>query len=149
MKLKIKSNISFMKLARFVHSKQFSNEVVDMIIDPLVEDSKKAIKNGEITPALSPKTLEIRRTRKSPKSIGGDKPLYDTGALHKSIKASDKNDNYSFGTEQSLGIEFLKYGLKHIQGNGVPERNFIKLKPDTSTKISKEVIRDFRKALKK
>jgi phage gpG-like protein len=149
MKLKIKSNISFMKLARFIHSKQFSNEVVDMIIDPFIKDSKNAIKNGEITPALKPETLERRKARKSPKSIGGDKPLYDTGALYKSIKESDTNDAYSFGTEQSLGIEFLKYGLYHIKGDGVPERNFLKLSPKTSTKISKKVIKDFKKALKK
>ena len=138
-----------MKLAKFIHSKQFSNEFVDMIIDPLIEDSKKAIKEGKIQPQLSPKTLEIRRARKSPKSIGGDKPLYDTGALHKSIKASDVNDNYSFGIEQSLGIEFLKYGLKHITGDGVPQRNFIKLDKKSSTRISKEVIKDLKKALRK
>tara|TARA_R100001594_G_scaffold49535_1_gene82453 strand:- start:1671 stop:2120 length:450 start_codon:yes stop_codon:yes gene_type:complete len=149
MKLKIESNISFMKLLKFVHSPRFSNEVVDRIVDPLIEDSKKAIIDGKITPALRPSTIAARKSRLSPKSIGGTKPLYDTGALYKSIEESDKNNAYNFGEGQGFGIQFLEYGLKHITGEGVPKRNFIKLDPKSSLKISKDIVKDFRKALRK
>ena len=149
MKLKIKSNISFLKLLKFVHSNQFSNEVVDRIVDPIIKDSKKAIIDGKIKPPLRPATLAARKSRPHPKSIGGDKPLYDTGSLYDSIKPSDNNDGYNFGTGQGFGIEFLKYGLKHITGDGVPQRNFIKLDPKSSKKLSNQILQDLRKALRK
>ena len=84
--------------------------------------SKALIKGGHVEPELADATMKARKRRKFPPSIGGDKPLYDTGRLVKSIRF-DKED---------LSIKAVDYAKGHIDGthkdwNGKPvhKRDFV------------------------
>ena len=134
MRIKIKSTFSFSKLAKYVKSQEFNKFSNNSIVNPMVKDSKAYIKANKVTPATHPNTLKERRKRKSPKSIGGNTTLYDTGVLHDSIKKAE-----------GMGVEFVKYGLKHITGDRVPERNFLVLDPKNSLKISNDIVKKFKK----
>ena len=63
------------------------------------EGARERISKG-LSPPLKPSTLAIRKQRET----GGSKPLFETGALFKSIKGT------------SEGIEMLEYGKYHHEG---------------------------------
>ena len=95
-KLKLSSNFSFTKLADSLDSiikKQSAKSS-----EGFAKSAKKKITDG-LRPALKKSTREIRRKR----GTGGSKPLYETGSLFRSIKATDK------------GIEMNKYGIYFLR----------------------------------
>ena len=107
MKLEIKTNFSFSKL--------YNN--LDRILDRQsthlskgsAKDAKENIDKG-LRPSLKKSTKEIRKFR----NIGGDKPLYATGSLYKSIKGAKD------------GIKVMKYGLYHHNGFTPKKIPFVK-----------------------
>ena len=129
--MKFKSNFSFAKMLRYAESEGFHKQSGASIIDPMVKDSKKFIKSNKVTPPTSTKTLKERHLRESPKSIGGNTTLYDTGKLHDSIKRS---------TSVEYGIDVIKYANKHLEGDGVPRRNFLVLDPKNEEKAVKKIV---------
>jgi hypothetical protein len=116
--MKFKSNFSFAKMLSYAKSKKFHKQSGTSIIDPMVKDSKKFIKANKVTPPTSTKTLKERHLRESPKSIGGNTTLYDTGKLH----------------------DVIKYGQYHLKGDGVPQRNFLVLDPKNEEKAVKKIV---------
>ena len=129
--MKFKSNFSFARMQKRAESKTFQKKTSESIIDPMVKDSKEFIKSNKVQPPTSAKTLKERRERKSPKSIGGNTTLYDTGKLYKSLKRS-KSVPY--------GIDMVSYGKRHLEGDDVPQRNFLTLNPKNEDKAVKEIV---------
>lgn len=106
----------------------------DDFAEQVVRASKEKIKSGKVTPALSQTTIDIRQKRGS----GGSRPLYETGALHDSIKKT------------SEGIEAIGYAGKHLKGYKtvkksmipqkiVPKRNFIAIPKASSEELAKDM----------
>ena len=100
MKLQVKTTFSFSKLAKFVASESFTSQVSKLLGGGIVESSKAFMKSGGVTPKLKPSTIQIRNAR----GTGGSTPLYETGALAKSLKVTKE------------GIKGLHYGELHYKG---------------------------------
>ena len=133
MKLEIKTNFSFKKLENYVKRKGFGFRLSRASAPFIVKDSKNFIREGKVTPDIKQITKDIKRRRGSPTP---DIPLMDTGNLVKSLKATITSD--------SVAISGASYGLKHLDGDGVKERNFIDLS-DNNDKIEKIVSEEFKK----
>ena len=106
----------------------------DDFAEQVVKASKEKIKSGKVTPALKKSTIEIREKR----GTGGSIPLYETGALHDSIKKT------------SDGIQMAGYGGKHLKGyttvkasmiprKKVRKRNFIETAKTSNDKLAKDM----------
>jgi len=152
--IKYSSNFSWTKLMRYLKDgKDFGRTVDKFITEPLIEDSKKNIKENKVTPKTLPATLKKRKARKTPKSIGGNTTLYDTGKLHDSIRLSDKR-----GTQTSIllkgakRIEMAEYGKYHQIGSPQyspnKKREFLSLSVDNADKASAEMVRRMVRAFK-
>ena len=112
----------------------------DDFAEQVVKASKEKIKSGKVTPTLKKSTIEIREKR----GTGGSRPLYETGALHDSIKKT------------SDGIEAIGYAGKHLKGyvtskksmikgkdvsvNGKQPRNFIAIPKASSDGLEKDML---------
>ena len=97
MKLKVISNIDFLQLAN-----RISRNISDgtrRIIRSAEKGAKERIDKG-LYPPLRQSTIQLRKER----GTGGTKPLYETGALYRSIKSTDE------------GLEMLEYGWYHEKG---------------------------------
>jgi len=141
MKLSIKTTFNFGKLASELP------KIIEKNSQRYARSSAKGAKENiskGLTPPLSGFTRHIRKLRKRT----GTKPLYETGALHRSIKGT------------SEGLKMLKYGIYHHHGfttgaksmfpdMEVPARPFIF--PDKKTILTafNSFRKDFRKALRK
>jgi len=107
MKLEIRVGVDFGKLASDIPN------LIDGFLSSSKEEtakvSKDYIKSGKVNPDILPVTKARRKRRGNPESP----PMYETGALHDSIKPTDG------------GIEFKGYGIVHQTGDGVTQREFI------------------------
>ena len=155
MKIKVTSNFSFEKLINFLERGKGLGETIDRYITkPIIEDSKAKIRNNEVTPATSEKTLARRRARKSPPTISNS-TLYDTGKLHDSIRLSDKRGiQSSIILKNAKRIEMEEYGKYHQLGMGRnKQRKFLDLSiknaDKASTEIMKRMVRSWKKRLAK
>ena len=126
--IKTKISISFdaYKLIKWLESEDFDRTYADAVQTPTVKFLKGIIQSGSVETesgkGLADATIKARKARKSPPSIGGDRPLYDTGKLVNSIRF-DKSD---------LTIKAVDYALGHIEGTHldwnkkpVPARDFV------------------------
>lgn len=105
-KLKLRSNFSFLSL---------SNNIEDIVKSQslrstknFAESARQKISRG-LAPPLKSSTKEIRKSR----GTGGSKPLYETGSLFRSIKATEN------------GLEMNKYGIYHQEGYITSPRSMI------------------------
>jgi len=97
--------------------------------------AKEAIDRG-VSPPLKESTIARRKRT----GTGGSKPLFETGALHRSIRGT------------SEGLEMNTYGLYHHQGHSkghFPARPFIQPSGKAILKSFDAFRKDLRKALKK
>lgn len=97
MKLETKTNFSFLKLANKLPG--IVKKATSSIAKSSAVRAKKNIEKG-LKPPLKRSTIELRQER----GTGGTKPLYETGALHRSIKGSES------------GLQMLEYGWYHQKG---------------------------------
>jgi len=132
-KLQIRTTFSFGKLAREMpkilekHSQRTARSSAT--------GAKEAIDKG-VSPPLKKTTIKRRKRA----GTGGTKPLFETGALHRSIKGT------------SEGLEMFNYGLYHHEGHSkghFPARPFIFPSERTILKSFDAFKKDLRKALKK
>ena len=154
-KLQIKSNFSFSKLATYISSKAFSTKAGQVFGVHIAETSRKFIESGKVKPALKESTIDIRRQF----GTGGSKPLHETGALAKSLKVTKdgqlsmldygKNHLEGFKPKQIpfKVVNGKKIFMKNTKGIKVPARNFISY--DNLSEPLKEVMAKIRKAFKK
>ena len=161
MKLTIKSNFSFGKLANRLP--QLIQKQMQRTARSSAEGARERISKG-LSPPLQPSTLAIRKQR----GTGGSKPLFETGALFKSIRGTSEGlEMLEYGflqhkgftpkkipfvlgslTGQSSGKEFITFAhnKKNIQ---VPARPFIFPSEKTILKSFDAFKKDINKALKK
>ena len=156
MKLQVKTTFDFGKLAS--QMPKILEKHTQRTARSSATGAREAIDKG-VAPPLKKSTIEIRKQR----GTGGSKPLFETGALYRSIKGT------------SGGLEMLNYGLYHHRGyktqgeefmkfrggsyqtadasmipnKKVPARQFIKPSEKTILKSFDAFRKDIRKALKK
>ena len=141
MKLIVKTTFSFPKLVS--EFPKIREKHMGRVARSAEKGAKEAISKG-LKPKLEDSTLEIRKIRKR----GGSKPLFETGALFRSIKRSKG------------GLQMLEYGKYHndgyttspksmIKNKTVPPRPFIKTDDKEILKSFDAFRKDLRKALRK
>lgn len=120
--MKLKTSVTFdaKKLAKWLQSDNYRVLKGRATLSPMASAYKKFIREGKVKPKLSSKTIDARRKRTKRASLGGTKPLYDTGRLAQSIRYDEKDK----------AIKAIYYAKHHIDGfnfNGVqvPSRDFI------------------------
>ncbi len=137
MKLEIKTNFSFSKLANYVKSGKFDEEQSKIVGSNIVESSKKFIREGKVRPDIKQITKDIKRRRRPP-SPTPDIPLMDTGNLVNSLRATRE------------GIMGADYGIKHLKGIGkLPVRNFIVIDEEKMQKPLNRLIDKMNRIMKK
>ena len=119
--MKTSINFDFYRLSKYIGSANYNRKKSDATFKPLVAEYQNFIRKGKVTPPLKPITKKKRKSRSFPPTIGGDKPLYDTGKLVRSLR-------YDEGKRAVVGAGYTKH---HLKGEGRPERNFIKQYEDT------------------
>ena len=142
MEIKVKYNIDFNKMLEEVKQEKLKKTMNKQLSPPVVEASKKFIKDGNVMPRLS----GFQRNYRKSIGINQNKPLFMTGKLVNSLKSSDK------------GIKGVKYAKEHRKGyvyrnNDVPKREFITAvlpqEKSNTNKIYKEFQDKFVKLLSK
>ena len=135
--IKMKTSISFdaLKAAKWLESEDYRRVKSAGVAEQLVKASKALIKNGAIKPELADATKKARKRRKFPPSIGGNKPLYDTGTFYNSLRVVKDDDVTIRGIDYAVGH---LYGT-HTDWNGmsVPERNFLDQADEKHTKAGR------------
>jgi hypothetical protein len=116
--VKIKASFSFYKLSKFINSKNYMNLKNKATFSPFATHYKEFIRKGRVKDKLKKVTIDSRRKRKSPTSIGVNKPLYDTGKLVQSIRYDEKDKSIK-------GIDYAAYQIQGIPSKNVPPRDFI------------------------
>ena len=114
MKIETKFNINFKKALEHLKEPRLTKILNQHFARKIAPLASKAIESGKIKPKLSDKNPRKIKNK-------GAKPLFDTGALSKSIKGGP------------LGIGSIHYGKYHRQEGGytawgkvkVPKREFI------------------------
>ena len=133
MKLQIKTTFDFGKLAS--QMPKILEKHTQRTARSSATGAREAIDKG-VSPPLKKSTLERRKRA----CTGGSKPLFESGALHRSIRGT------------SEGLEMNTYGLYHHQGHSkghFPARPFIQPSEKTILKSFDAFRKDLRKALKK
>ena len=133
MKLQIKTTFDFGKLAG--QMPKILEKHTQRTARSSATGAKEAIDRG-VAPPLKQTTID--RSKRA--GTGGSKPLFETGALHRSIKGT------------SEGLEMNTYGLYHHRGHSkghFPARPFIFPSEKTILKSFDAFRKDLRKALKK
>ena len=148
MEIKATSNFSFAKLIDYLEKDKGFGDIVDEhITKPLIEDSKRNIRENKVTPPTLPSTIKKRKARRYPKSLGSNSTLYDTGKLHDSIRLSDKvagkkGAQASILLKNAKRIEMVEYGKYHQLGSGRnKKREFLSLSSKSTNKASSEIIK--------
>jgi phage gpG-like protein len=124
--MKTSITFDFFKLAKFINTKKYDDLKTNALAQPMVEEYKNFIKKGKVTPSLRDSTKNIRKTRKTNPSIGGIKPLYDTGKLVNSIR-------YNKNKKAIFAVDYASYHRVNrrtppgsmVPGKPVPARDFI------------------------
>ena len=123
----------------------------------IVESSKAFIKSGGVKPKLKPSTIQIRKAR----GTGGTTPLYETGALVNSLKATKEGiKGLHYGELHYKGFKPKQIPFKIVKGERewfmpntkgirVPARNFIAMDKTKMAKPINNLMKQIGKALKK
>ncbi|QDP51832.1 MAG: hypothetical protein GOVbin212_51 [Prokaryotic dsDNA virus sp.] len=100
----MKTSISFdaLKAAKWLESEDYRKTKASGVGEQVVSMSKALIKGGHVEPELEKETIKERKRRPYPPSIGGIKPLYDTGELHNSLRF-DKSESAIYGVWYAFG----------------------------------------------
>ena len=156
-KLQIKTTFSFSKLAKFVASESFISQVSKLLGREIVESSKAFMKSGGVTPKLKESTIQIRNAR----GTGGTTPLYETGALANSLKATKEGiKGLHYGELHYKGFKPKQIPFKIVKGEKewfmpntkgirVPARDFIAMDKAKMEKPINNLMKQIGKALKK
>ena len=155
MKLQVKTTFDFGKLAKYVESESFKEESNKLLGQGIVESSRDFMKSGKVTPPLEESTIKIRKIRGS----SGNTPLYDTGALAKSLKATKEGiKGLHYGKYQYEGFKPTRMPIikndkviftKNTKEIKVPARNFFAMDTKRMAKPINALMKKIGKALKK
>ena len=151
----IKTTFDFGKLAKYVESESFKEQSNKLLGQGIVESSRDFMKSGKVTDPLEESTVKIRKIR----GRGGNTPLYDTGALAKSLKIKKEGIwGLHYGQYQYEGFTPTRMPIikndrvifpKNTKGIKVPARNFIAMDAKRMKKPINALMKKIGKALKK
>ena len=153
----IKTTFDFGKLAKYVESESFKEESNKLLGQGIIESSRDFMKSGKVTPKLEQSTIDIRKAR----GTGGTTPLYETGALAKSLKIKKEGIwGLHYGELHYNGFKPKQIPFKVVQnerewfmpntkGIKVPARNFIAMDAKRMKKPINAIMKKIGKALKK
>ena len=130
MKLKILVGVDFGKLAN--EMPKIIEKTTQRYARSAEKGSKEAIDRG-VTPELEESTISRRKRNKT----GGSKPLFETGALYRSIK----------GTAEGLTLN--EYGYFHHIGDGNKQREFITISKKEIMPVFDKFKKDVNTALRR
>ena len=116
--MKTSITFDFYKLSKFINTKKYDDLKINALAQPMVDEYKKFIKKGKVKPILRDSTKNIRKTRKTNPSIGGIKPLYDTGKLVNSIRYN-KNKKAIYAVDYA---SYHKVDRRTPPGSIIPEK---------------------------
>ena len=158
MRVSAKSNFSFKTLLNYIKSEEFQKDITSLTTKPIASSAKEVLKTGSGLKPLEKSTIAIRSHR----GVGGTTPLYATGRLYNSIKATKK------------GLKMLKYGTLHNRAKGyrpkyipiidrnnkekrilnkkgirVPQRKFLSVDIKDKPKVESKIAQKFKERLKK
>ena len=122
--MKTSINFDFYRLSKYIGSANYNREKSDATFKPLVAEYQNFIRKGKVTPALETVTKEKRKSRSFPPTIGGDKPLYDTGNLVRSLR-------YDEGKRAVMGVDYAEHQRTGGKYGSSKARDFIKQYEDT------------------
>ncbi len=117
MQLKVEFNIDFEKSLKELKTRKLKKNLLDNIMKPMVENSKRFIASGKVLPILEPSTIKQRKAA----GISGKRPLYKTGALWRSLRV----DTQGIKSSAKSKYDDSPYAKYHYEGDGPPERKFI------------------------
>ena len=120
-------NFDFYRLSKYIGSANYIRKKSDATFKPLVAGYQNFIREGKVTPALDTKTKKNRKSRAFPPTIGGDKPLYDTGKLVKSLR-------YDEGKKAVMGVDYAQHQRTGGKYGPSKARDFIKQYEETLAK---------------
>tara|TARA_B100001123_G_C15053933_1_gene924736 strand:+ start:91 stop:594 length:504 start_codon:yes stop_codon:yes gene_type:complete len=134
---KMHMNFDFHKLSKYINSKDFESKHAQAEGESAAKAYQQFIKKGKVKPSLATATKAARKARKTNPSIGGTKPLYDTGRLVRSI-------NYD---KKERAIKAVDYAKSHADGTlrdwnnrKIPARDFI---GDTNKILNKTTSKEY------
>jgi len=133
MKITVKTTFDFGKLAS--NLPKILEKQMQRTARSSATGAREAIEKG-VSPPLKKSTIERRKKA----GTGGSKPLFETGALFRSIKGT------------SEGLQMWNYGLFHHKGHKTghfPPRPFIQPSKKAILKSFDAFRKDLRKALHK
>ncbi len=131
MKLEIEVNFDFGRLARELP------KIIEKSSQRYARSSEKGSKEN-IDKGVSPKLEDATLARRKRRGTGGRKPLFETGALYRSIKGT------------SEGLTLNRYGWYHHSGDlkaGTKPRPFIAFSKKEIKPVFDKFKQDIRKAL--
>ena len=124
MEVKPKFNISFAEGLKELGKRKLNKSLLEQIIKPIVEKSKRFIKSGKVRPALAKSTIEQRKKI----GISQSKPLFKTGALANSLRADTQGIKSS--ARNNKGEYYAKFHYYGGDNGSPPERKFITAKSE-------------------
>ena len=156
MEVKINNYLYFGNVLKKIKSKALPDEVRDSLNEQIAASSRRFIRAGKVQPSIKPSTIENRKK-------GGSKPLFDTGNLANSIRATKKGITYEpYGdyhrrgagpykiesqTNMSFVINGKRINVKNVSHPGLEKREFITWYIDENEK--RKIIRNTKDKLNK
>ena len=133
MRITVKTTFDFEKLATYIDFGHLTKQAHRILGAHVADASKRFIMQGKVKPELKPQT----RKRRSRMGITQNAPLFRTGTLANSLKATKE------------GILASYYGKYHYEGDGVRVRNFIAFDAEKVKQPFKILMKKVGRALKK
>ena len=156
MKFKLNNYLYFNNLIKKLNSNASKEEITGVVNKNIASSSRRFIRAGKVTPPIKPSTIENRVK-------GGTKPLFDTGNLADSIRATKKGVAYadygkyhrrgtpSYNIKSKIPMSFIMGGEKVVTKNvshpGLEKREFISWYADKDEK--RKIINNVKRQLSK
>ncbi len=138
MRITVKTTFDFEKLATYIEFGHLTKQAHKILGGHIVEASKRFIMQGKVKPALEKQTIRRRKRM----GITQNAPLFRTGELANSLKPVKEGTIIK-------GIKGSYYGTYHLEGDGVPVRNFIVFEKEKIRESLKVLMKHIGRALKK
>ena len=144
MKIDVISNFDFDKL-----SKTWTNKIKPDLVENVLKDTEKVWKRNILEKHYTPlrkSTVHVRKSR----GRGGNKPLFDTGNLYRSIKAKKRVINHAAYGEYHID-GYTTGSTSMIPNKKVPPRKwkdkrFALLRKSTKKKVLRKINSALRRA---
>ena len=151
MKMELKYNVDFSKMLKHIKVQKLDLQLNTEVGKKIVESSKRFIESGKVMPPLKQSTIDWRQRQ----GFSGDKPLFMTGKMSKSLTATPKGIRSTAYNKK--GKPYARYhyhgGYETTPNGNPPERKFITAKSRgvhlTSSRAADKIYKEFQDRLVK